>query len=88
MDNYKFDTRWFRNEKTEDIDALKLQLVAHKKTLDKLVKILYNMIRSEQDVKTPDYETPSWAHKEAHRHGKVEILNSILSLATLDKEQT
>ena len=88
MDEYVFDSRWFKNIPPGEVDALKAQLISDKKTLDSLKKILYNIVRSEQDVRFSDYETPSWANKQAHRNGSCEAYHSILRLITLDKDPT
>ena len=85
--DYNFDTRWFRDIPAEEVENLKIQLANHKKTLDNLRKIVYNMVSKAEDVRLEDYESPSWAHKQAHRNGFVEALNSIGRLVTLDKEE-
>jgi hypothetical protein len=85
---YTFDSRWFQGVAAEDVENLKSQLISDKKTLDNLKKIVYNMIRKLEDVRTDDYESPSWSHKQAHRNGLLEAYGSICRLISLDKGET
>lgn len=85
FDQYKFDTRWFKDMTPEEVDSFKAQLVNQKNILDKLCKIVYNIVRSDGDVRISDYETPSWSHKQAHRNGRKDAFESVLSLANISK---
>lgn len=82
---YTFSSKWFIQTPPEEVDALKAQLIGDKKTLDKLKEMLYNMVESDRDVKYSDYDTPSWSHKEAHRHGRIDALCELIKIVTLDK---
>ena len=84
--NIVFSSKWFLNTPPEEVDALKAQLIGDKKTLDKLKKMLYNMVESDRDVRYSDYDNPSWSHKEAHRHGRLEAFCEIIKIITLDKK--
>lgn len=58
-----------------------------KKLLDKLDQIVYTRISTLRDVKTPDYEHPSWAFKQAHTNGIVEGLEFIRMLLNNNKRK-
>jgi len=84
---YNFDSRWFSNLPSTDVDAFKQQLISDKNTLDKIKEIVYNIVKSENDVRMSDYDTPNWANKQAHRLGRLDAFNSILRLVTLDGQK-
>ena len=84
-DNYKFDTRWLKDIPAEEVDAFKAQLISDKNTLDKLCKIVYNIVRNDGDIKSSDYDIPSWSHKQAHLNGRKEAFETVIALCWLDK---
>lgn len=88
MSEYNIDSRWFQNIPPSEVDSLKAQLIGDKKTLDKLKEIVYNIVRSEEDVRIVDYDTPNWSHKQAHLLGRADALKSILRLVDLDRSKT
>jgi hypothetical protein len=86
-EQFSFDSRWFKDVPAEEVENLKAQLIGDKKTLDKLKEIVYNMVRSEEDVRFSDYDSPNWSHKQAHRFGKMETLRTIARLIDLDGQK-
>lgn len=84
--NYKYDVRWFKGLSADETEKLKAQLAGDKKTLDKLYEIVYNIVRSEENVRFSDYDTPNWSYKQAHRFGRVDALQELLRLINLDPE--
>lgn len=84
----RFDTRWFKDSNDEEREKLKAQLLGDKKTLDKLRKILYNIVITEQNVNSSDYESPSWAYKQAHRNGRIDAFNTVIALIALDPTES
>lgn len=85
-ETYNFDSRWFKNVPADEVEALKAQLIGDKKTLDKVKEIVYNIVRSEEDVRFSDYDSPNWSHKQAHRLGRADALKTIIRLVDLDNK--
>jgi hypothetical protein len=70
---------WLNGTKDQERENLKNYIISNKKMLDILNKILYNMYR-EVENSSYDYDSPSWAHKQAHINGVKETLNKIMKL--------
>ena len=68
-------------------EEFKEYLLNNKKLLDKLIKMLYNMYRDVENVSSNDYDSASWAFKQAHLNGKKEVIRNLISLLTLDPEE-
>lgn len=83
---YTFDSRWFANLPSAEVDAFKNQLISDKNTLDKIKEIVYNIVKSESDVRMNDYDCPNWANKQAHRLGRLDAFKSIMRLVNIDGE--
>lgn len=83
-EQYNFDSRWFKDIPPDEVETLKAQLIGDKKTLDKLKEIVYNIVRSEEDIRFTDYDSPNWSHKQAHRFGRADALKTIARLVDLD----
>lgn len=54
--------------------------------LDKLSKIVYNMSIERGKVSESDYDSASWAYKQAHKNGFNEALEKIQSLLDLKEK--
>jgi hypothetical protein len=61
-------------------------LLGNEKLLDKLSKIVHNYIR-ESEYKTTDYDSASWAYKQAHANGEKAAFEKILKLLDLGGEK-
>lgn len=76
---------WFRSCKTkEDKDALRQSIISNRASLEALEGILESMLK--EAPATADYDSPSWAYKQADRIGYNRALNQVLDLINLDKE--
>lgn len=78
-------TIWLENTKGEDRENLKNYILSNKKLLDILSKICYNIYR-EVEKESFNYESASWAFKQAHANGQKEILNKIIDLCNVTNE--
>lgn len=75
-------TVWFQSEKTkEDQEKVKELVLGSKLILDKAKQIVYTMIK---DGEKQDYDSPSWAYKQADQIGYNRALKEIMSLLTVD----
>lgn len=74
-------TVWVRDCKSED-ERIKFTELFESSSLilDKLSKILYNRINSGESVKTIDYDSPSWSHKQADLNGYLRAHKEIIDL--------
>ena len=76
---------WFKDCKTkEEKDKVRQVLFSNKDGFDRLKEILEPMLK--EALPTADYDSPSWAYKEADRIGYNRALNQVLDIITLDKE--
>lgn len=76
---------WFKECKTkEDKDRVRKIVLSNKEGLDRLKEILEPMLKDA--LPTADYDSPSWAYKQADRIGFNRALTSVLDLINLDKE--
>lgn len=72
-------TVWLGSTKGEDRENLKNYIQSNKKLLDILNGIVYNMYR-EAENSVYDYESASWAYKQAHANGAKEALSKVMRL--------
>lgn len=75
-------TPWLQGLNSKEQEEFTNTLLSSEKVLDKLRKIVYNMCINEEKVKTIDYDSPSWSHKQAHMNGKLEAYRTVLDLLT------
>ena len=80
MAQHRLKTAWFQDLPKADQENFKQLVLSSEKVLDKLRKIVYNMSIEEERVKTIDYDSPSWSHKQAHLNGKAEAFREIMNL--------
>lgn len=59
---------------------------ASKKVLDKLKDIVYNKINGVEKTSLQDYESPSWAYRQADINGYRRAMEEMLSILTIDTE--
>lgn len=80
-------TAWYNGVKTqEQKDDIKTILLNDKIILDKLSKIVYNMVIKSTRVNKADYSDSSWAYKQAHINGELEALRKILALIDIHND--
>ena len=52
------------------------------KVLDRLKEIVYNAVK-ESEVKANDYDSPSWAYRQAHSNGIGEAVDKMLKVLSI-----
>jgi hypothetical protein len=76
---------WFKECKTkEDKEKVRQTILSNRQSLDRLKEILEPMLK--ETAPTTDYDSPSWAYKQADRIGYNRALTSVLDIINLDKE--
>ena len=76
---------WFKECKSkEDKEKVRKLLYSNKEGFDRLKDILEPMLK--EALPTADYDSPSWAYKQADRIGYNRALTTVLDLINLDKE--
>ena len=76
---------WFKECKTkEDKEKVRQTILSNRQSLDRLKEILEPMLK--ETAPTADYDSPSWAYKQADRIGYNRALTSVLDIINLDKE--
>ena len=78
--------QWFRECKTkEDKDRVRQTLLSNRESLLRLESILESMLK--ETPSQTDYDSPSWAYKQADRIGYNRALNQVLDLINLDNKE-
>jgi len=77
-------TIWFMDLPKDEQDGFKREVKSAKNVLDKLEQIVQNRIK--QIVIADDYDSPSWAYKQADRNGYNRALTEIINILHLDQE--
>lgn len=77
-------TIWFMDLPKDEQDGFKREVKSAKNVLDKLEQIVQNRIK--EIVITNDYDSPSWAYKQADRNGYNRALTEIINILHLDQE--
>lgn len=76
---------WFKECKTKaDKEKVRQTILSNRQSLDRLKEILEPMLK--ETAPTTDYDSPSWAYKQADRIGYNRALTSVLDIINLDKE--
>lgn len=77
-------TIWFMDLPKDEQEGFKREVKSAKNVLDKLEQIVQNKIK--EIVITNDYDSPSWAYKQADRNGYNRALIEIINILHLDQE--
>ncbi len=80
-------TVWFQDLKEPDRSRFKATVEGSEKVLDKAVQILYNMIMESEKVLSADYDSPSWAYKQADRNGYVRALKDVINILKIKPDR-
>lgn len=76
---------WFKNCKDKAAkDKVKQEIVSQREVLVKLEEILESMLKDATPAS--DYDSPSWAYKQADRNGFNRAVTTVLDLINLDKD--
>ncbi len=73
------DHRWLKNVSAEDKEEEKKRIRKHKQFLDDVVEILEASFEEGE----PDYDSPSWAYKQADRNGANRKLREVIKFLTV-----
>ena len=78
------DIKWIKGLKGDEKERRKKEVLSYRTAFDDLKDILENL---QEDVGTPDYESPSWAFKQADVNGYNRAIKSIIRLINIkDKD--
>ena len=61
------------------------RLLNHSAMIDRMIEIVKEWIREAESTPMDDYDSPSWAYKQADRNGRVRSLKQVLSI--LDQKE-
>ena len=76
---------WFNKCKTkEEKLAVRQSIMSNRESLERLQEILEPM--RKDTLPTADYDSPSWAYKQADRIGYNRALTTVLDLINLNKD--
>lgn len=77
---------WFKECKTnEEKFAVRQAVLSNRESLDRLQQVLEPMLKETSP--SADYDSPSWAYKQADRNGYNRALTQVLELINLDKDK-
>ena len=80
--------QWFSSLPKAEQEEFKKLVLGSQKVLDKLSEICYNTIKNGESPSTSDYDSPSWAFKQADRNGYMRAYREIISLLNIsDKDR-
>lgn len=77
-------TIWFMDLPKDEQEGFKREVKSAKNVLDKLEQIVKHKIK--EIVVLDDYDSPSWAYKQADRNGYNRALTEIINILHLDQE--
>jgi len=76
---------WFKDCKSKkQKEAVAQTLQSNRESLDRLKEILEPMLKDTTPA--ADYDSPSWAYKQADRNGFNRAVTTVLDLINLDKD--
>ena len=76
---------WFKDCKSKkQKEAVAQVLQSNRESLDRLKEILEPMLKDTTPA--ADYDSPSWAYKQAERNGFNRAVTTVLDLINLDKD--
>ena len=78
--------QWYSNLPKQEQEARKRFVLSNEKVLDIAREIVYNMSIVESKPETADYDSPSWAYKQADSNGYRRALEDVIKLLTITKE--
>lgn len=70
------DTRWYKGVKPEDKERRTKELKSYRNAFDELSVIVESLIKES----VYDYDSPSWAYKQADQNGANRALREVLNL--------
>lgn len=86
--NSRLSVEWFTGLKTEEEkEYFRRSIYASRQVLDKLLEIMNKRKASISSVTREDYDSPSWAYKQADRNGALREIESVIKLLTLTNKE-
>lgn len=80
-------TIWYSHLKNaEEQEQFKKNVLGSKIVLDKLKEIVYTKGKSRESTTVKDYDSPSWAYRQADAVGYQRALDEITSILTMDED--
>ncbi len=79
-------TKWFSHLPRDKQEDFKKLVLGSQKVLDRLREICYN-VNQNREVPTADYDSPSWAYKQADRNGYLRAYREIYDLLDLSDHE-
>lgn len=79
-------TVWLADLPPKEAQQFKQTVLGSVKVLDKASQIVYNMIKSQERVSVTDYESPSWAYRQADRNGYIRALEQVIKLLNVNPD--
>ena len=71
---------WTKNLKGEEKKKRTEEVKSYKTAFDALLEIL------EEESSTPDYDCPSWSHKQADQNGYNRAIQKVRTLITIKED--
>lgn len=81
-------TQWFSHLHPSEQEAFKSQVRNSTNVLDRLLQIVYNKIQSESSSSVIDYDSPSWAYRQADKAGYLRALNELKEIINVSDQET
>ena len=79
-------TKWFQHLKTQaEQEEFKKVVLNSNLVLDRLRDLCYNTIKNGEKSSLTDYDSPSWAYKQADQLGYNRAYQEIITLLDLDQ---
>ena len=82
--------QWFNHLKDpQEQSSFKTYILSSKKVLDRAVELCYNRLENKEMISSEvDYESASWAYKQADRNGYIRAYKEIINLLSVDDPST
>jgi hypothetical protein len=74
-------TTWFTNLPKDQQEGFKKQVLSSRDVLERLTEILED--KKTEVVLSTDYDSPSWAYKQADRNGYDRALTEVINLLNM-----
>lgn len=79
---------WFKGLTGQDKQKRQEIVLSNKIVLDILKEILYNRVREVEKSSLDDYESPSWAYRQADKNGQLRTLKEVIQYLEVDDLST
>jgi len=80
--------RWLKVLPQEEREAFKKRLYSVQDVLEVLDKVLEGLEESVEIARLADYDSPSWAYKQADQNGYIRAIRDVRGLLTLNEKET